>query len=103
MAKAPKEPAKSKAKSDAPKVAKPKAAAPAAPQPVLVSDKAPEIKKAKIDRVAVTATLSKQFQAVRDTLTATNSGIKQPRQLRWALKSLAMAEEAAARAIQHSE
>lgn len=103
MVKDPKKADKPKVKTAAPKVATPKEPKVATPQPVLVSDNAPVIKKAKADKVAITATLDRQFNAIRDTLTGMNTGIKQPRQLRWALKSLAMAEDAAARAIQHSE
>lgn len=50
-----------------------------------------------------TATLTEQFAAVRDTIKQISSAAKQPRKVRWALKTLAMAEEAAARAVLYSD
>lgn len=66
-------------------------------------DETPPAKSTKNDKGALTVTLNKQFQAVRETLSSTTNAKKQPRQLRWALKTLAMAEEAAARAVTHAE
>lgn len=107
MAKAPKKNEKPKASKEkrAAKIKAVKTEAPGnAPEN---NEKAEPIKneapKKASNKAALTAKLAVQFGAVRDTLTSTNSGLKQPRQLRWALKTLAMAEEAAARAVQHSE
>lgn len=46
--------------------------------------------------------INEQFNALEKTLLETNSGPKQPRQLRWALRSLDAAKDAALRHIRHN-
>lgn len=46
--------------------------------------------------------LKDQFAAITNTLTKTSLGPKQPRQLRWALKSLEAAQDAAMRHVKHN-
>jgi hypothetical protein len=46
--------------------------------------------------------VNEQFNTIEKTLLATNDAKKQPRQLRWALKSLDAAKDAALRHIRHN-
>jgi hypothetical protein len=70
-------------KPDAPKVATP----------------APRDRKA---RDAAEQKVNEQFNAIEKTLLDTNKDKKQPRQLRWALRSLDAAKDAALRHIKHN-
>jgi hypothetical protein len=64
---------------------------------------APVVKTKRNDKGTLVVILTAKFQEIRETLSTTTEAKKQPRQLRWALKQLAMAEEAANRAITHAE
>lgn len=70
-------------------------ATPGAPAP------APE-KKAKKDSTALVAALEQQYVSYKKILTDSNAGKKQPRQLRWALKALDAAHDAALRHVRHN-
>lgn len=65
--------------------------------PELVVDKKP------LDKAKAYAALVEQFAGIRQTLLSTNAAKKQPRQLRYAISTLEMAEKAANRAIKHGE
>lgn len=58
--------------------------------------------KAKGNKDGIHSVLDEQFGEIEKTLLATHSGPKQPRQLRWALKSLDAAKDAAKRHVLHN-
>ncbi len=70
-------------------------------EPVVPVAPKPEKKKTG-EANSVTGSLADKFQSIREQLEATAKGKKQPRQLRWALKSLEAAEDAANRHIKHN-
>lgn len=109
--------AKSTAKQAKPKASKPQAkpkkaaveqkevakAQPAEQKQVVETKKEAPKKSGGINKGEYMALISGQFNDIRKTLSGTCEAKKQPRPLRWALKTLAMAEEAAVRAITHSD
>lgn len=106
--------AKTETKPKAPKPAKAKApeATNAAVGPVAgtlegnpdeVKTAAPKVSKASKDaQVKAAAEISAQFLVIRNMLEGTNKEKKQPRQLRWALRAVDAAEDAALRHVQHN-
>lgn len=66
---------------------------------------APAPKTTKASKVAqdkLNTNLEGQFAEIRKTLEGTTDARKQPRQLRWALRALDAAEDAAKRHVQHN-
>lgn len=99
--------ATSKKKSDKPKASAkktaPKKEEKTVEPEVKTKDKPEPAKKAASKKEPVVVTLSRQFGDLRATLQGLSDGmVKAPRKLRWALKTLDMAEEAVARAVKHS-
>lgn len=59
-------------------------------------------KTSKKSQALVAQSIEEQFAAIQKTLEGTNSDKKQPRQLRWALRALEAAKDAALRHVQHN-
>jgi ATP-dependent Lon protease len=76
--------------------------APKAPKAPKVEAAAVPVVKAATEKKATEKLLNEQFDAIKQTLLKTHEGKKQPRQLRWALKSLEAAEDAAQRHVKHN-